>query len=709
METFRWDTLRRQTVPVLVRAVAWTAVLSGTAAVAFTGWSWQEPAIGGVLADSAGRDSLTVLGWAGLGLVWAMTGAVLISARPLNKLGWLLLGISLSQAWHVGLIAYAVHGLAVSPTPWWGALWAGYLGEALFVLGLLATPTLLLTLYPEGRLPAKWWRWPIGAAALAGLHIAAQMLFLVIGSPASGQALVVVPDFLQTAPSRLLPLSTLPAQPVWITNEPLPAWVDGFRDGYLETLRPIWVPLFLLATLVIWVGTGVRLLRTRPPHRQQLTWLVCLVMPVLAASWLVPSAGRTLAMCTLALVPVAVAVGVLRYRLLGIETVLRRGLVYGFLTAAVFGAYLAASALAGNVVDRGASAGVFAAALVAVVLAPARDRLQRAADRLVYGERRDPLRAMHQLGERVAVTGEVELLAAALSSVADAVRAPGAAVLAPDGRVLGTFGVEAVNRTVLPLAFGGLPVGDLVVFGPPDGERYSYSGLRLLGALAPQIAVIVRALDLTEALEAERDRVLAATMTERDRLRSDLHDGLGPSLSGVALGLQALGDRLQEAPPQTITLVELIREEVGTAVVEVRRIIDDLRPAALDTVPLPEAVRRYADALSTVVSVEVDAHRLGSVPPAVENAVYRITTEALSNAARHAQAGHVRVALQRQDDELQVTVADDGKGVGQAVAGVGLTSMRRRAEALGGQLDIASAAAGTTVTATLPIEEVSGA
>jgi len=705
METFRWDTFRLQTVPVLVRAVAWSAVLSGIAAVAFTGYIWYTPDTGGLLSLSTGRDGLSVLGWALLGVIWSVTGAVLISARPLNRLGWLLLGVGLSQAWHVGLVAYAVHGLGVTPAPWFGALWAGYLGEALFVLGLLATPTLLLALYPEGRLPAKWWRWPIGAAALAGLHIAAQMLFLVIGSPRSGQGVVIVPDFLQSIPSRLLPLSTRTSQPVLTIDEPLPRWVDAFRDGYLQTLRPLWGPLFLLATLVIWAATVVRLFRTGPPQRQQLAWLVCLVMPILATSWLVPGAGRTLAMSTLALVPVAVAVGVLRYRLLGIETVLRRGLVYGALTTAVFGAYLATSALAGNVVDRGTSAGVFAAALVAVILAPARDRLQRAADRLVYGERRDPLRAMHQLGERVAVTGEVELLAAALSSVADAVRAPGAAVVATDGRALGRIGIETANRTVLPLAFGGQPIGDLVVFGPPGGEQYSYAGLRLLSALAPQIAVIVRALDLTEALESERDRVLAATMTERDRLRRDLHDGLGPSLSGVALGLQALGDRLQDAEPETVTLVQLIGDEVGTAVVEVRRIIDDLRPAALDAVPLPEAVRRYAAALSTVVTVEVNAPRLGTVPPAVENAVYRITTEALSNAARHAQAGHVRVALRRQDDELQVTVADDGKGVGQAVAGVGLTSMRRRAEALGGQLDIASADAGTTVTAILPLEE----
>src|SRR3954469_11681308 len=123
METFRWDTLQRQTVPVLVRAVAWSAVLSGIVAVAFTGYIWHAPATSGLLSLSSGRDSLSVLGWAGLGVIWSVTGAVLISARPLNRLGWLLLGVGLAQAWHVGLVAYAVHGLAVTPTPWVGALW----------------------------------------------------------------------------------------------------------------------------------------------------------------------------------------------------------------------------------------------------------------------------------------------------------------------------------------------------------------------------------------------------------------------------------------------------------------------------------------------------------------------------------------------------------------------------------------------------------
>jgi signal transduction histidine kinase len=211
---------------------------------------------------------------------------------------------------------------------------------------------------------------------------------------------------------------------------------------------------------------------------------------------------------------------------------------------------------------------------------------------------------------------------------------------------------------------------------------------------------------MTEALEAERDRVLVAAATERDRLRGDLHDGLGPSLSGVGLGLQALADRVDSGDGDAVTaLLDRIRDEVGIAVTEVRRIIDGLRPTALDTLGLPDAIRRHAATVSAKVPVSVVAADLPALPPPVENAAYRITTEALTNAARHAEASAVRVTLAAPDGALEITVSDDGCGVGTAVAGVGLTSMRHRAETLGGRLGVASAVTGTTVTATLPLEQ----
>src|SRR5262249_55065357 len=214
--------------------------------------------------------------------------------------------------------------------------------------------------------------------------------------------------------------------------------------------------------------------------------------------------------------------------------------------------------------------------------------------------------------------------------------------------------------------------------------------LRLLAALALEVAVVLRAFELTEALEAERDRVLAATTTERDRIRAELHDGLGPSLSGLSLGMQALAETLRQ--PGTTSpngLLDRMKEETDVALGEVRRIIDGLRPPPLDTMPLPEAIRRHIQTTCGAVPVEVTAADLPTLPPQVENAAYRITTEALNNAARHAKAHRVNVTMTAPNDALQITVADDGCGLPPSAtaagdgANLGLASMRSRAEALG--------------------------
>jgi len=692
---------------MMARVCAVGAVLSAVAAVAFAGWMMTLPRTETLtFAPSPFSAGSFVVAWGCLGLVWAVTGAVLIGLRPRNALGWLVLAVGVSQAWAVGLTAYGGDGLlAAAPS------WPAYVGPALYIPGWLIPSTLLLALYPDGRLPTPVWRWPVIAAGVAIVLLTTCIPFPVVGhEQAHGWAMV--PTFPGRLGDVLLPNTPMYDTHQFVLSDPqatspvAPSW------WWVWTSLGGWVfkPLLALSLLAIWVGTVLRMLRARPPRRQQLAWLVCVVMPFLAASLVAPvKLANTLVFLSLLLVPLAVAVGVLRYRLLGIETVLRRGLVYGTFTAAVVAVYLLVAAVAGAAFDRRSlpSAGVVAAALVAVGLAPARDRLQRAVDRLVYGERRDPLRAVTLLGQRVAVTGELDLLPGALASVMAAVHAPGAAVAAPDGRIVERVGAAAAGAgtAVLPLWYGGAHVGELRVAARRPGETYSGTEARLLAALALQVAVVVRAFELTEALETERDRVLAAVTTERGRLRADLHDGLGPSLSGVGLGLQALADRLSEQDTAARALLCRIREEVTLALADVRRIIDGLRPTALDTMALPDAIRRHAETISATLPILVSAADLPLLPPQVETAAYRITTEAISNAARHAHAGRVQVTLTAPNGSLQISVADDGHGVGNAAAGVGLTSMRRRAETLGGTLRIASGPTGTTVAATLPLEQ----
>lgn len=689
------------------RVCAGAAVLSAAAAVAFAGWVMTQPLATAVFfAPDPFRSRGLVAACGCVGLVWAVTGALLVHHRPRNALGWLVLGVGVSQAWAVGLTAYGWRYGALEAAP----SWAAYLGPALYVPGWLVVPTLLLAFYPDGKLPGPRWRWPVGVAALAILLLAISIPFPVVG-PEEAHGWVAVP----TLPDRLGDM-LLPGRPVYRTYEAVLAAPGGstpVAPGWWPNLTGAvaWVfkPLLALSMLAIWIGTGVRLARATAPRRQQLAWLVCVAVPFLPAMFARGGFANVLVLLLLSLVPVAVAVGALRYRLLGTEPVLRRGLVYGMFTFAVVGAYFLVTAVAGSALDSRPLPGAVAAALVAVALAPARHRLQRAADRLVYGERPDPMRAVTELGQRVATAGGLELLPGALLSVTAAVHARGVAVAAPDGRIIAAIGVDPAGDPageVLPLSFGGQRVGSLRVAPRHPGERYSRPETDLLAALAPQVAVVVRALELTEALESERDRVVAATANERVRLRGDLHDGLGPSLSGIGLGLQALSDRIDAGDRDSAAeVLGRIREEVTVTLDEVRRIIDGLRPSALDTMELPDAIRRHARTVSSAVPVEVVVGDLPVLPASVENAAYRITTEALTNAVRHAVARRVQVTLSAPDDALLITVADDGGGVGTAVPGVGLTSMRRRAETLGGELGVDSAETGTTVTATLPLEQ----
>jgi len=653
------------------RVVAAGAVMAAVAAVALAAWVHSLPKAEGTwLVVGGGRD----LAWGLLAVAWTATGALLLALRPRNALGWLLAGVGVCQAAQQGLAAYGGYGVALADPPWPLARWAAWLAAGLWLPGLAPLVSLLPALYPNGRLASRWWRWPVGAAAVGiGLLTAAAIL--------DPQA------YDDVAPGR----SPLAA--------PRIAMVGAVAGGVL----------LAAGTVVIWVGSVVRLVRARSPERQQLAWLLFVVVAfvlVSAAShseWVLLGLGF--------LIPVAVAVGVLRYRLLGIEVVVRRGLVYGALTATVVGVYLLVTTVAGAQLDRGPVPGVVAAALVAVGLTPLRDRLQAAVDRLVYGDRHDPMRAVTRLGDRVAAAGETDLLPAVLATVTDAVHAPGAAVVAPSGSVLAAHGTDSDSRDVelLVLRVGGRELGMLRLAPRSPGEPYTDGDRRLLAALAPQVAVVVRALELAEALEAERDRVVAATRQERDRLRRDLHDGLGPSLSGVGLGLQALHDaRAAGNDTAADQLLARIRQEVTTAVGEVRRILDGLRPAVLDRTRLPDAIRRHAASVWTgQVKVWVDAGELPPLPADTETAAYRIIQEALTNVVRHADAHHTRISLAASDTALTVTVADDGHGINDRGhdAGVGLASMRQRAEALRGTLRVDSNDHGTTVVATLPLQD----
>jgi signal transduction histidine kinase len=256
-------------------------------------------------------------------------------------------------------------------------------------------------------------------------------------------------------------------------------------------------------------------------------------------------------------------------------------------------------------------------------------------------------------------------------------------------------------------------VGRLVVAARGPTEPLSPADLRLLDDLTRQIGVAAHAVLLTEDLRASRERIVTAREEERRRLRRDLHDGLGPALAAMGMRAEAAEGLLETDPASAERLLAELRGEIATAVADVRRLVDGLRPPAIDDLGLVGAVRLAADRLSAngrpEVSVESDGP-LAELPAAVEVAAYRIATEAMTNAVRHAGAAHCSVRLVG-GAELAVIVEDDGTGLpADRRDGVGLVSMHERAAELGGECRVESGpAGGTTVFVRFPLADATGA
>ena len=390
--------------------------------------------------------------------------------------------------------------------------------------------------------------------------------------------------------------------------------------------------------------------------------------------------------------PLAITVAILRHGMLDIRLVLARGLSYGLLSGLV---------LAGYAVLVLALSGVASALVVALLAFPLRARLQQSVERLLYGER-DPLRVASRVG------GRLTDLNSSLEEIQKAMRLPWVAITTGPDEVA-TAGAPTGHVVRRPL---GEDV-DLVV-GLRTGEKtLAAADERVLDLLSGPLAVAVHATLTSRALQLSREHLVTAREEERLRLRRDLHDGMGPLLTGVALAADAAANLRETAPAEVEALLRTIRTDTRTAIAEIRRVVDDLRPPVLDELGLVATLE--AKAAQTVrradgrpLCVTVEAAKLGDLPAAFEVAAYRIATEALNNVVRHSTASAVRLRLRRDGgDHLVVEVLDDGdiNGTpgGAWRAGVGITGMRERAAELGGSCDIGPSAHGGAVRARLPL------
>ncbi len=365
-----------------------------------------------------------------------------------------------------------------------------------------------------------------------------------------------------------------------------------------------------------------------------------------------------------------------------------------------------------------AAVSLLAAGFVAVLFAPLRDRLQRAVNHLMYGERDDPYAVLSRLGQRLEATLEPgAVLPAVAETVAQALRLPYAAIeLKENGErdgftVVAAHGSPVGSPVRVPLVHQHETVGQLLLAPRAGEEGFSAADRRLLEDLARQAGAAVHAVRLTADLQRARERLVTAREQERRRLRRDLHDGLGPQLSSQTLTIDAVREIMRQDPDAAEALLLDLKAQSRDAVADIRRLVFALRPPALDDLGLVGALRASAAQYVSNglhVSVEVP-ERLPPLPAAVEVAAYRIAQEALTNVVRHAEASRcvVRLALDEKAGTLQLEVEDDGRGIGEdRGSGVGLHSMRERAAELGGSITVVSAAGGgTIVRARLPLAE----
>jgi signal transduction histidine kinase len=647
-------------------------------------------------------------------LAFATVGALVASRVPANPVGWLLLGSALAYT-----LATAATGL---PAPRASAP-AGYVaaadlaGQPLYTAGL-ALGFLTLLLFPTGSLPSRRWRW-------AGWLIGAGWLLFTIGQTLGPARL---PDF--------------PA-----AN---PAAVGGSAGRVLSLLQAGQV-LAIAGGVLACISLIVRFRRSDAVVRKQIEWLAYAAAVVAAGiivSALVQLRPQTetlnnytngIVSLALASIPVAMGIAILTRRLYDIDVIVNKTVVYLSLAAFITAVYIALVVGIGQAVGQQGKAGfglsVLATAVVAVAFQPVRERVQRLANRLVYGKRATPYEALSAFADQIGATVPAgELLPHLARVLAEATGAARTQVWLTDGgrlRLEAAYpagnaddaersGVAiALPRQGLPefpavtrafeVSHAGEPLGALTL-AKRAGEALTPVEGRLAAQLAAQAGLVLRNARLADQLKdrmaelhASRKRIVEASDGERRRLERNIHDGAQQQL--VALSVMA---RLAE------TTVDGDREGARAMVVQAQAdaagALENLRDLARGIYPPLLAEQGLAAALDaqvrrSPVPVTLAADGLRRYPQETEAAVYFCVLEALQNVAKYAGASGAAVTLVSADDALEFSVTDNGVGfdTGSGRTGSGLQGMADRLAAVGGELQIQSRPGhGTTVTGRLP-------
>jgi signal transduction histidine kinase len=659
-----------------------------------------------------------VYGIAGLGIVgplaFAAVGALAASRQPRNAVGWLFLAAAVSWALPAAAQQYAIRAFFVSPGTLPGGVVAAWLGTWFFLPIVSLMGVYLPLLFPNGEAPSPRWRlfaWGIGIVTVVALIIDAI-------PPAS--LAVSVNGELQNG-----------------------ALISAASQNGLANIAGLLQLVLSAGALAAIVGLILRYRRAAYELRQQLKWFLfagSILVLAVAATAFVPSstpassiASGLFVVAALGL-PAATGIAIFKYHLYDIDIVISRTLVYGSLAASITAVYVGIAVGIGAVVGSGGkpnlALSILATGIVAVGFQPARERLQKLANRLVYGKRATPYEVLSQFSERVAESYASEDVLPRMARVlAEGANAELAEVWLRNGdelRRAASFpldssvpaaiecvSAEAVSigqtdRTVA-VRHQGEVLGALTVT-KRRGESLTPIEVKLMDDLAHQAGLVLKNVGLTadlqarlDDLRASRQRLVAAQDNERRRLERNLHDGAQQHLVAIKVKL-GLVERLTATDPEKAkTTILDLKRDADDALETLRDLARGIYPPLLADQGLAVALR--SQAAKATLPVHVDAAGVGRYPQETEAAVYFCTLEALQNVQKYAAASAVHVRVCDGGKRLQVEITDDGRGFDMAATkrGSGLTNMEDRLDALGGKLEIESSPGkGTRLRAQVP-------
>jgi signal transduction histidine kinase len=655
-------------------------------------------------------------------ILFGLLAALILHRRPGNRIAWVMAVIGGFMAVEnlgssAGGYIFATQGLRQ-------AIWWGWLGSWSYVPPVLMALIFLPLLFPDGKLPQGRWLFPVWSVAF---------WVLAVGTSAAVMLRALDPDLLSP-----------------VAN---PAGV-GITRGLYAVVYP---PVLLGGVATAATALIVRYRRGDQDLRHQVKWLaaalalVALMLAVYLVGVLTVQGIRsgtggqapsllirvifTIALTT---VPSAVAISILKYRLYDIDLVISRALVYAALAALITAIYVGIAVGIGSLVGSGGKPNlglsILATAIVAVGFQPARERLRKVANRLVYGRRATPYEVLSQFSERVAESyASADVLPRMARVLAEGTNADLAEVWLRSGDVLqraAAFPLQPSPPAAVHLngaAEQSIPNADrsIVVRHQGEvlgaltvtkrrGEQITPIEVKLMDDLAHQAGLVLKNVGLTSDLQARladlrasRQRLVAAQDDERRRLERNLHDGAQQHLVAIKVKL-GLAEMLATRDPQMArAAVAELKHDADEALETLRDLARGIYPPLLADKGLPTALQAQARKATLPVTIEADG--IGRYPRDTEAALYFCILEALQNIQKYAQASSAVVRLREDGDQLAVEVADNGRGfdVSTTVRGNGLTNMEDRLEALGGTLNISSTpGSGTRLRAAVPVPYV---